>query len=149
MLDSDLAKLYEVKTKPFNQTVRRNLKRFPEDFMFRLTDKKFSELVTNCDRFNRLKHSSSKPLVFTEQGVAMLSSVLRSERAINVNIAIIRSFVHLRKLMETNKGLELIIRGLEEKYYEHGKQLTKIFGLIEELIKQEDDEKKRIGFDIS
>ena len=88
MLDADLAELYGVTTKALNQAVTRNEQRFPSDFMFRLTKEEKQELVTNCDRLNRLKHSSALPRVFTEQGVAMLSSVLRSERAIRVNIQV-------------------------------------------------------------
>ena len=86
MLDRDLAALYGVSTKVMNQAVKRNEQRFPDDFMFRLTDVEKNKLVTNCDRFGRLKHSSALPYAFTEQGVAMLSSVLRSSRAIRVNI---------------------------------------------------------------
>ncbi len=86
IVDADLAELYGVSTKALNQAVTRNDQRFPPDFMFRLTKAEKHELVTNCDRLDRLKHSSALPRVFTEQGVAMLSSVLRSERAIQVNI---------------------------------------------------------------
>ena len=96
MLDRDLADLYGVTTKALNQAVTRNEQRFPSDFMFRLTKEEKQELVTNCDRLDRLKHSSALPHVFTEQGVAMLSSVLRSERAIHVNIQIMRVFTRLR-----------------------------------------------------
>lgn len=96
MLDRDLAQLYGVETKVLNQAVKRNQERFPEDFMFRLTYDEMSRLVTNCDRFNSLKHSSSYPFAFTEQGVAMLSSVLRSRTAIEINISIMRAFVTMR-----------------------------------------------------
>jgi hypothetical protein len=86
LLDRDLAELYGVPTKSLNQAVKRNARRFPSDFMFRLTKKEKDELVTNCDRFQPLKHSSVSPRAFTEQGVAMLSSVLNSPRAIEVNM---------------------------------------------------------------
>ena len=86
MLDRDLAKLYGVATKALNQAVKRNIKRFPDDFMFRLIDSEKEELVTNCDHLKNLKFSSQLPYAFTEQGVAMLSSVLNSERAILVNM---------------------------------------------------------------
>jgi len=92
MLDRDLADLYNVTTKVLNQAVKRNIKRFPMDFMFQLTQKEKLELVTICDRFRSLKHSTTEPYAFTEQGVAMLSSVLNSERAILVNIQIMRAF---------------------------------------------------------
>ncbi len=90
LLDRDLAELYEVPTKVLNQAVKRNERRFPSDFMFRLTKQEKKELVTNCDRFRTLKHSSVLPRAFTEQGVAMLSSALNNDRAIDVNIAIMK-----------------------------------------------------------
>ena len=93
MLDRDLAYLYQVTTKVLNQAVKRNILRFPEDFMFQLSTIEKIELVTNCDRLEKLKHSTALPFVFTEHGVAMLSSVLRSEAAIEINISIMRTFV--------------------------------------------------------
>ncbi|MEW6095037.1 MAG: ORF6N domain-containing protein [bacterium] len=95
MLDRDLAELYGVSTKVLNQAVKRNLKRFPEDFMFRLTNAEKYKVVTNCDHLRVLKFSPQLPFAFTEQGVAMLSSVLNSERAIMVNIQIMRAFINL------------------------------------------------------
>ena len=97
MIDRDLAELYEVKTMVLNQAVKRNKSRFPDDFMFKLTRDELNELITNCDRFQTLKHSPTTPNVFTEQGVSMLSSVLNSDRAISINIEIIRAFVRLRQ----------------------------------------------------
>jgi hypothetical protein len=97
MVDADLATLYGVATKVLNQAVTRNERRFPPDFMFRMTESEKDELVTNCDRLQRLKHSTTLPRVFTEQGVAMLSSVLNSDRAVQVNIEIMRAFVRLRQ----------------------------------------------------
>ena len=97
MVDRDLAELYGVETKVLNQAVKRNIGRFPDDFMFRLDIEETSELVTNCDRFALLKHSSALPYAFTEQGIAMLSSVLRSKKAIKVNIAIMRVFVKIKE----------------------------------------------------
>ena len=105
ILDRDLADLYEVTTKALNQAVKRNERRFPPDFMFRLTKEEKQELVTNCDRFQTLKHSSALPSAFTEQGVAMLSSVLNNERAIQVNIMIMRAFVRLRQMVVAHKDL--------------------------------------------
>jgi len=97
MIDRDLAELYGVETKVFNQAVKRNSARFPQDFMFQLNDVEKNELVTNCDRFKTLKHSTSNPYVFTEHGVAMLSSILNSDTAIEVNILIMRAFVLIRQ----------------------------------------------------
>ncbi|MFW9624074.1 ORF6N domain-containing protein, partial [Bacteroides graminisolvens] len=100
MLDFDLAELYNVKTKVLKQAVKRNIQRFPSDFMFELDKEEFHQLVTNCDQFpESLKHSSVSPMVFTEQGVAMLSTVLRSQTAIDVNISIMRAFVLMRQMV--------------------------------------------------
>lgn len=102
MIDRDLAELYGVETKVLNQAVKRNMERFPERFRFQLTKKEMTELVTNCDRFNSLKHSTARPYAFTEQGVAMLSTVLRSETAIRMSIHIMDAFVAMRRFMTTN-----------------------------------------------
>lgn len=101
ILDKDLAVLYGVETKVLNQAVKRNIERFPERFRFQLSDSETNELVTNCDRFESLKHSSVSPYVFTEQGVAMLSSVLKSETAISVSIQIMDAFVAMRHILVT------------------------------------------------
>lgn len=102
MIDNDLAELYQVKTKALNQAVKRNLERFPELFRFQLNAAEKNELVTNCDRFENLKHSSINPYAFTEQGVSMLSAVLRSDIAIKVSIQIMNAFVEMRKFMLSN-----------------------------------------------
>ncbi|MCX6304495.1 MAG: ORF6N domain-containing protein [Bacteroidetes bacterium] len=116
MLDFDLAMLYGVETRALKQQVKRNLERFPIDFMFQLTKAEWDELITNCDKFPvKIRHYPLPPLAFTEQGVAMLSSVLRSKRAIMVNIAIMRAFVNLRQLIDANKNLLKRIDSLEEK----------------------------------
>ncbi len=110
MLDKDLAELYEVETKVFNQAIKRNENRFPADFRFQLTSMEKNEVVTNCDRFNNLKYSTSNPYAFTEQGVSMLSAVLRSNIAIDISLKIIRSFVNMRKTISSNT---LIFQRLE------------------------------------
>ena len=115
MIDRDLAELYGVKTMVLNQAVKRNIKRFPNDFMFKLTNDELKELITNCDRLQNLKHSPTTPHAFTEQGVAMLSTVLNSETAINVNIQIMRAFVKLRQLAIEHKDLQQQI--LELRHY--------------------------------
>ena len=97
MLDKDLAQLYQVSTKAVNQAVKRNIGRFPEDFMFVITEKEKEEVVTNCDHLKSLKFSHQRQYAFTEQGVAMLSGVLTGDRAVNVNIQIMRAFVKLRR----------------------------------------------------
>lgn len=150
LFDVDLAALYGVSTKVLNQAVKRNTARFPADFMFRLTpaegqsiNRSRSQVVT-LKRGHNLKYL---PYVFTEQGVAMLSSVLRSARAIEVNIAIMRTFVQLRRLMDSNRHLARKIEGLERKYDE---QFAVIFDAIKRLIAEEDARKaqprRSIGF---
>jgi len=146
LIDRDLAELYGVSTKALNQAVKRNQQRFPPDFMFRLTQSERNELVTNCDRFKLLKHSSASPSAFTEQGVAMLSSVLNSDRAIEVNISIMRAFVRLRKLVASNASLARRLAEVEEKLGEHDEQILAIFEAIRQLMTPPERERKKIGF---
>jgi hypothetical protein len=115
MIDADLAVLYGVSTKALKQQVKRNMERFPDDFMFELTKNEKDELVTNCDQLAMLKHSSVNPLAFTEQGVSMLSSVLRSEKAIQINIEIMRAFARYRALLRENEDLKKEIIKLDAK----------------------------------
>ena len=143
MLDADLAKLYGVTTKRPNEQVKRNKKRFPADFMFRLTKVERDKLVAICDRLEKLKHSSSFPYAFTEQGVAMLSSVLNSERAILVNIQIMRTFTKLRKMLLTHVELKRKIEAMEKKY---DRQFRVVFDAIRKLLTPVEKPKRRIGF---
>ena len=136
MLDRDLAELYGVLTYRLNEQVKRNIKRFPEDFMFQLSIQEKDELIANCDRFSSLKHSSSNPYAFTEQGVAMLSSVLNSDRAIEVNIQIMRIFTRLRELMISHKDLARKIEDLERKYQDHDQRFMAVFEAIKRLLKE-------------
>lgn len=115
MIDADLAILYGVSTKALKQQVKRNRERFPKDFMFELSKNEKDELVTNCDRLAMLKHASVNPLAFTEQGVSMLSSVLRSEKAIQINIEIMRAFARYRALLRENEELKKEIQKLDAK----------------------------------
>lgn len=131
MLDTDLALLYSVQTKRLNEQVRRNKKRFPEDFMFQLTLKEKEEVVAICDHLKFLKFSPHLPLAFTEQGVAMLSGVLNSDRAIAVNIQIMRAFTQLRRMLLTNVDLRRKIEEIEKKY---DKQFIIVFKAIKELL---------------
>ncbi|RJQ14286.1 MAG: ORF6N domain-containing protein [Nitrospiraceae bacterium] len=143
MLDRDLAALYGVETKALNQAVKRNPARFPEDFMFQLSKTERNELVTNCDRFKTLKHSTVAPYAFTEQGIAMLSSVLNSELAVKVNIAIMRAFVKLREMLTTHKELRQKIEEMEKKY---DYQFKVVFDTIKQMIEPSPKAKKKIGF---
>ena len=149
LIDRDLAELYGVSTKALNQAVKRNQRRFPPDFMFRLTQSERQELVTNCDRFKPLKHSSASPSAFTEQGVAMLSSVLNSDRAIEVNISIMRAFVRLRKLVASNASVARRLAELEEKLGEHDQQIQGAFEAIRQLMRPPERERKKIGFEVN
>jgi hypothetical protein len=115
MIDTDLAMLYEVPTKRLKEQVKRNIDRFPEDFMFELANYEKDELVANCDRLATLKHSSINPMAFTEQGVAMLSSVLHSDKAIKINIEIMRAFSRYRALLKENEELKNEIVKLDAK----------------------------------
>jgi hypothetical protein len=141
MIDQDLANLYQVPTKALNQAIKRNIRRFPPDFMFRLTKKEKNELVTNCDQFNNLKHSSSAPYAFTDLGVAMLSSVLNSERAVMVNIEIMRTFSRIKDLLVRHKDLQIKLDELEKKY---DQQFQVVFKAIKMLLdKHRDNQNKR------
>ncbi|MFC1612739.1 ORF6N domain-containing protein [Patescibacteria group bacterium] len=144
ILDKDIAKLYGVETKVLNQAIRRNIKRFPIDFMFQLTNEEFqilrSQIVTSSWGGQRYL-----PYAFTEQGVAMLSSVLNSEKAIKVNIQIIRTFVKLREILLTNKELKNKIQKLEKKY---DQQFKIIFEAIKQLISPQKEPANEIGFRI-
>jgi len=146
MLDKDLAELYGVSTKVLNQAVKRNIERFPEDFMFRLTKIEREEVVTNCDHLTSLKFSSQSPYAFTEQGVAMLSSVLNSKRAIQVNIGIMRAFVKLRQILSTNKELAYKLSELERKIEKHDTEIQAIFEAIRQLMRPPEKPKRTIGF---
>jgi len=147
MLDRDLAKLYEVETRSLKQAVRRNSDRFPEDFMFELRESEIESLVSQNVIPTKGIFGGAMPMAFTEQGVAMLSSVLRSKRATEVNIAIMRTFVQLRKLMDSNRELARKITNLEKKYDE---QFAMVFQAIKQLLAEEDARKQkpkhRIGF---
>ena len=144
LLSTHLAELYEVQHKVLMQAVRRNRKRFPEDFMFQLSDEEFktlkSQFVTSS--WGGLR---KKPFAFTEQGVAMLSSVLHSERAILVNIAIMRAFVKLRELLATNKNLAAKLDELEKKY---DAQFRVVFDAIRQLMQPLEKPKRQIGFQV-
>lgn len=150
MLDSDLAELYGVTTGNLNKAVSRNLVRFPEDFMFKLTGDEYAALRFQFGSLKRGQHAKYLPKVFTEQGVAMLSSVLNSERAAFVNIAIMRAFVKMREVMSTHKELANKIEALERKYRDHDDQIQVVFKAIKQLLEPAPQQpKRRIGFKAS
>lgn len=127
MIDRDIAELYGVETKRLNEQVKRNIERFPADFMFALNKAEKDELVANCDWFNTLKHSTVMPNAFTEQGVAMLSSVLKSQTAVDVNIKIMRAFVSMRKFILNNAQIFQRLDSLEMHRIESDKRIDELF----------------------
>ena len=147
MIDSDLAELFGVRTKRLNEQVKRNINRFPKDFMFQLTTKEKQELVANCDHLDKLKHSGTNPYAFTEHGTIMLANVLTTPTAVETSVLIVRAFVKLRELLSTHTDLEMKILDLESKY---DKQFELIFRAIKELMHQEQPDKNRprIGYKI-
>ncbi len=145
MLDKDLAKLYGVTTFNLNKAVKRNLERFPNDFMYQLTSQEFKNLIFHFG-ISSWGGRRKLPYVFTEQGVAMLSSVLHSQRAIRVNIQIMRAFVKLKELLLTHKELGIKIEALERKYVNHDEKIKKIFEAIRQLMIPPEEPKRKIGF---
>jgi hypothetical protein len=175
MLDFDLASLYEVETKVLNQAVKRNIKRFPEDFMFQLTSAEFEEIRLQIDASNQGTSSQivmtglpnlksqivtsswggtrKMPYAFTEQGVAMLSGVLKSDKAINMNIAIMRAFVDVRKILLKQSNLNEQLTEIKERIGEHDVQLNELYDAMENLIDEKIaqlkwNDRQRIGFKI-
>lgn len=150
LLDRDLANLYGVETKVLNQAVNRNISRFPADFMFRLTKEENDFLRSQIVTLKKGEHSKYLPAAFTEQGVAMLSSVLKSERAVQVNIAIMRAFVQMRKFFESNQALAKKLSTLEaetkKKFAKQHDQIALIFEAIKELMIEKEKPKRRIGY---
>jgi len=132
MVDKDLAELYEVEVKRLNEQVKRNVERFPSHFRFQLSDSEKNELVAICDRFATLKHSSSNPFVFTEHGVAMLSAVLRSKKAVMVSVQIMNAFVEMRRYLAHNAGLLQRVENIESKLQLNDQHFEKIFAALEQ-----------------
>ena len=143
MLDSHLAELYQVQTGNLNKAVARNRDHFPQDFMFQLTDKEYDSLRFQFGILKRGQHSKYLPYAFTEQGVAMLSSVLRSKRAVQVNIEIIRAFVRMRRMLASHAGLVRRLADLESKY---DAQFREVFEAIRGLMDAPPSGRRRIGF---
>ena len=144
MLDRDLAELYGVTTGNLNKAVKRNLDRFPPDFMFQLKQEEYESLRFQFGILKKGQHSKYLPYAFTEQGVAMLSSVLRSKRAVHANIEIMRAFVRLRQFLSAHKELKQKLEEMEMKYDE---QFQVVFEAIRQLMTPPDPPRKRIGFE--
>jgi hypothetical protein len=140
MLDFHLAQLYQVETRALKQAVRRNMDRFPDDFMFELTHEEWREVITICDNLHEtVKYTPALPYAFTEQGVAMLSSILRSKTAVQVNIAIMRAFVLMRRMVT---GYEELRQRIEQLEISTDAQFSEIYQTLTELLAKKEDENK-------
>ena len=148
LLDSDLARLYGVTTKALNQAVKRNADRFPSDFMFQLTTKEAERSRSQFVTLKRGENVKYRPYAFTEQGVAMLSSVLRSSQAVQVNIAIMRAFVKLREVLGSNRELARRFADLEHRVGKHDEEIATIIEAIRQLIAPPEKPKREIGFHV-
>jgi hypothetical protein len=145
MIDKDLAELYGVGTKRLKEQVRRNIERFPEDFMFELASEEFLELKDQLGQSGRGEHSKYLPFAFTEHGVLMLSSVLNSERAIKVNIQIMRVYVRIREMVMLNKDILQRLDNIDKKLNEHDSHIMLIFEYIKQLEKSKEEESGQIN----
>jgi hypothetical protein len=150
MLDFHLAEMYQVTTGQLNQQIKRNIERFPSDFMFQLTSEEVDTLNLSQFVIGSQKHRSTKllPYAFTEHGVSMLSSVLRSERAVQMNIFIIRAFVKIRELLATNKDLAYKLEEIERRQLEHDGNLAEIYAIVKQLIDEPVKKVGKIGFQV-
>ena len=148
MLDYDLAVLYRIETRALKQAVRRNRDRFPSDFMFELSPEEVEIVVSQFVIPNRRKLGGAKPMAFTEQGIAMLSSVLNSERAVKVNIAIMRTFVKLRRMLETNREVARKFEQLERHVSKHDEEIAGIIEAIRQLMAPAENPRREIGFHV-
>ena len=148
ILDADLATLYGVEVKRLKEAVRRNIKRFPGDFLFELTSKEYDSLRTQFASLKRGQHIKYLPFAFTEQGVAMLAGILNSDKAIDVNVAIMRAFVQMRKFLETHRDLALKIEELERTVSSHDENIQLIFETIRQMIEKKREPMEAVGFKI-
>ncbi|TMH74657.1 MAG: ORF6N domain-containing protein [Betaproteobacteria bacterium] len=147
MIDADLAELYGVQTRVLNQAVRRNRERFPAEFMFQLTRAEKQEVITHCDHLARLKFSPVLPLAFTEHGTLMLGNVLNSERAIEVSLLVVRTFVSIRQMLSTHKDLAAKLNELERTVGGHDEAIAELIDAIRRLAAAPPARKSRpIGF---
>src|SRR5258706_7122134 len=146
MIDRDIAELYGVTTKRLNEQVKRNKKRFPSDFMFQLTEDEKEQVVANCDHLKNLKYSPTLPYAFTEHRAVMLASILNSERAIEVNIQIVRVFIKMREILLTHKDILLQLEKIEKKLTQHDGDISLIFGYLKQLLNPPLQPRPEIGF---
>lgn len=145
MLDADLSELYGVTTKRLNEQVKRNCERFPDDFMFQLTEEEKAEVVAICDHLKRLKFSPVLPYAFTEHGAIMLASVLNSPIAVQTSVLVVRAFVKLRQMLASNAELARKLEEMEKKY---DSQFKVVFDAIRQLMTPPETKKRKIGFEV-
>ena len=148
IIDYDIAKIFGIATKVLNQAVKRNIDRFPRDFMFVLTKAEKNELVTNCDRFNPLKHSTALPYAFTEHGAVMLATILNSPSAVEASIYVVRAFIRMREFLSEHKELAQKLKELELKFVGHDEQIRDIIEAINQLLTPPEKPKRQIGFQV-
>ncbi len=146
IIDADIAELYGVTTKRINEQVKRNIDRFPTDFVFQLDEKEKAEVVANCDRLSKLKFSSTLPYAFTEHGAIMAASVLNSPQAIEMSVFVVRAFIALREFVFLNKDIEKRMRELENKISKHDDVIRSLVSAIRDLMSPPVQKKKKIGF---
>ena len=150
MIDADLADLYGVQTKRLNEQVRRNRERFPDDFMFQLTQAEKDDVVANCDHLAKLKFAAALPLAFTEHGALMVSAILNTPRAVEVSVYVVRAFVQLREVLASNKELARQLKALEQrierKLMTHDQAIAGIIDTLRQLMSPTTTAKRRIGF---
>ena len=147
IIDSDLAEFYGVPTKRLNEQAKRNISRFPDDFMFQLSSEEKLEVVANCDHQKKLKYSSFLPYAFTEHGSIMAAGVLNTPRAIEVSVYIVRAFVRMRKMISGQKELQQKISQIEGRLSDHDEQIMELVSLIKQMLDPEPPPKKRrIGY---
>jgi phage regulator Rha-like protein len=146
MVDRDLAELYGVSTKQLNQQVKRNIARFPPEFMFKITKKEKEWVVTNCDHLRVLRFSPNLPYVFTEYGAIMLASVLNSDKAIQVNIQIVKVFTKMKEMLLTNKDILLKLEKMERDVKENKEDIAMIFEALKQLLNPQQSKRRMIGF---
>jgi hypothetical protein len=146
ILDTDLAELYGVETRVLNQAVKRNPDRFPEDFMFQLNVEEKAEVVANCDHLGQLKFSSSLPYAFTEHGALMLGNVLKSSRAVEVSLLVVRAFVQIREMLSTHKDIAAKLDQMERKLSSHDQAIAGLIDAIRQLMAPPTPASRGIGF---
>lgn len=148
MIDRDLAELYGVPTKRFNEQVKRNINRFPDHFMFQLTEEEKDWVVANCDHLEKLKFSSTFPNVFTEYGTMMVGNILNSDKAVAISIRIIEVFVKMREIFTDNLNLQLEIENIKKKLSNHDKNIELVFNYLDELMDKQENKAQRntIGY---